>query len=115
MVLGIDRGLHIVADDSGVLAARRHRTRIRVSQRDLLVLALHHLGIDRTELLDLFHQFHDFVLEPHNLCLWYRITTSVGSLQLRYVARDALVNPLKTPFHLGLGEVLIARIDSLKF
>jgi hypothetical protein len=60
MVLGIDCGLHIVADDSGVLAARCHRTRIRVSQRDLLVLALHHLGIDRTEPRDLFPQFSRF-------------------------------------------------------
>ena len=67
MVLGIDCGLHIVADDSGVLAAGCHRTRIRVSQRDLLVFALHHLGFDRTEPRDLFPQFHDFVPEPHNL------------------------------------------------
>ena len=43
------------------------------------------------------------------------ITTAVGGLQLRYVARDALLDPLKTPLHLGLGEVLIARIDSLEF
>ena len=38
---------------SGVLAARCHRTRIRIGQRDLLVLALHHLGFDRTEPSDL--------------------------------------------------------------
>jgi transposase len=49
MVLGIDCGLHVVADDPGVLAARRHRTRIRIGQRDLLVLALHHFGTDRIE------------------------------------------------------------------
>ena len=81
----------------------------------MLVLALHHLGIDRTEPRDLFVQFHDFVLEPRNLCLWHRITTAVGGLQLRYVARNALLDPLQTPFHLGFGEVLIARIDSLEF
>ena len=115
MVLGIDCGLHIVADDSGVLAARCHRTRIRIGQRDLLVLALHHLGFDRTEPRDLFPQFHDFVPEPHNLYLRHRITSAVSSLQLRHVACDALVDPLKTPLHLGLGEVLIARIDSLEF
>src|SRR4029077_15241928 len=40
---------------------------------------------------------------------------AVGSLQLHHVACDALVDPLKTPLHLGLGEVLIARIDSLEF
>src|SRR4029077_513981 len=40
---------------------------------------------------------------------------AVGGLQLRYVARDALLNPLQTPFHLGFGEVLISRIDSFEF
>jgi hypothetical protein len=57
----------------------------------------------------------DFVLELRNLCLWHRITAAVGGLYLRYVARDALLNPLQTPFHLGFGEVLIARIDGLEF
>jgi hypothetical protein len=32
MVLGVDCGLDVVADDSGVLAARCHRTRIRIGQ-----------------------------------------------------------------------------------
>jgi hypothetical protein len=57
----------------------------------------------------------DFVLELRNLCLWHRVTAAVGGLQLRYVARDALLNPLQTPFHLGFGEVLIAGIDGLEF
>ena len=54
-------------------------------------------GIDRIEPRDLFLQLRDLVLEPRNLCLRHRVTMSVGSLQLRHVARDALVNPLKTP------------------
>jgi hypothetical protein len=54
-------------------------------------------------------------LNRTNPCLRHRITTAVGSLQLRQVARDALVNPLKTSLHLGLSEVLVARIDSLEF
>jgi hypothetical protein len=32
MVLGVDCGLHVVADDSAVLAARCHRTRIWIGQ-----------------------------------------------------------------------------------
>ena len=32
-----------------------------------------------------------------------------------HVAPDTLVDPLKTPLHLGVGKVLIARIDSLEF
>src|SRR6202030_4848614 len=110
----IDCGLHIVANDSSVFAARRHRTRILISQRDLLVLALHHLGIDRAEPRDLFVQFHYFVLEMRNLCLWHRISTAVSGLQLCDVARDALLDPLQTPFHLGLSEVLVPRIDGFE-
>src|ERR1700730_5674719 len=115
MVLGVDRSLHVVADDTGVLAARRHRARVRIGQRDLLVFALHHLGIDRIEPRNLFLQFRNLILEPRNLCLRHRIAMAVGSLQLRHVARDALVDPLKTTLHLGLGEVLVARVDSLEF
>ena len=37
MVLGIDRGLHVVADDAGAAATGGHRARIRISQRDLPV------------------------------------------------------------------------------
>jgi hypothetical protein len=73
-------GLHVVPDDSSVFAARRHRARVRIGQRNLLVFALHHLGIDRIGPRNLFLQFRDFVLEPR-----------VGSLQLRKAARDALV------------------------
>jgi hypothetical protein len=36
MVLGIDGGLHVVADNPGVLAAGRHGARIWIGQRDLL-------------------------------------------------------------------------------
>ena len=41
--------------------------------------------------------------------------SAVGGLELGHVARDALVDPLQTPLHLGLGEVLVARIDGLEF
>jgi len=37
VVLGLDRHLHVVADDPGAAPAGRHRAGIRVRQRDLLV------------------------------------------------------------------------------
>ena len=37
MVLGIDGDLHVVADNARALAAGRHRARIGIGQRDLLV------------------------------------------------------------------------------
>src|SRR3954466_5889361 len=87
MVLGVYRSLHVVADDTGVLATCYHRTRVRIGKKDLLVVVLHHPGMDRIEPRDLFLQFRDLVLEPCNLCLRNRITMAVGGLQLRQVAR----------------------------
>ena len=37
MVLGVDDDLYIVADGSGAFAAGRHRTGVRIGQRDRLV------------------------------------------------------------------------------
>jgi len=43
MVLGIHGDLHVVADDAGPAAARRHRTTVGIGQRDLLVRRSKHL------------------------------------------------------------------------
>jgi len=37
VMIGVDSGLDIVADHARILAARRHRSRIRIGQRNLLV------------------------------------------------------------------------------
>src|ERR1019366_1970847 len=37
MMLGIHRGLYVVADNAGALALARHRSRVGVSQRDLAI------------------------------------------------------------------------------
>src|SRR5262249_49648010 len=92
----------------------RHRARVRIGERYLPVLALHHLRIDRVEADDLFLELLDLVLQPHNFRLRHRIAVPVGSLELREIASDALVDPLQAPLHLGLGEVLVPRIDRLE-
>ena len=46
--------------------------------------------------------------------LRHRIAVPIGGLKLREIARDALVDPLEAPPHLGLGEVLVPRIDGLE-
>jgi len=51
MMRRIHRALHIVADHPAALAAGRHRTRIGIGQRDLLVLARHHPSIQGIEAL----------------------------------------------------------------
>src|SRR5262249_53556788 len=42
------------------------------------------------------------------------VAVAIRSLQLREIARDALVDALKAPLHLGLGEVLVPRVDRLE-
>ena len=82
MVFGIDRGLHIIANDPGISPACRHRARIRIAERDLLVLALDQLGIDGIEALDLFLQLREFVLEPRGSGLRHRVPLPVRSFEL---------------------------------
>jgi hypothetical protein len=38
----------------------------------------------------------------------------IGGLKLREIAGDALVDPLQTPLHLALGEVLVPRSDGVE-
>ena len=56
----------------------------------------------------------DPLLEPSDPRLRNRLALAVGGLQLREVARDARLDPLEPPLHLGLGEVPIARIHRLE-
>ena len=67
VVLRVDRGLHIVADDPGALAARGHRASVRVGQRDLLVGCGLHRGFDLLELLHLLLQRRDLLFQPDRL------------------------------------------------
>jgi hypothetical protein len=45
MMLGVHGTLHIVTDYPAASATRGHRARIGISQRDLLIFGLHHLGV----------------------------------------------------------------------
>jgi hypothetical protein len=114
MMLRINCNLYVVANDPGVLATCRHRARVGIGQRDLLVLALHHLRIDRIEPGGLLLELLDLAFQPCNFRLWYCIALPIGRLKLREIAGDALIDPLKTPLHLGFGEVLVPGIDSFE-
>ena len=114
MVLGVDRALDIVADNPAAPAARRHRTRIRIGQRNLLVLGLHHLNIERIQAVDLLTQRRNLFLEPRDLGLRNRRALAIGAVELREITGNAFVNLLQAPLHLGLREVLVARVDGLE-
>ena len=53
MVLGVDRDLHVVADDTGAAPARRHRAGIGIGQRYLLIGRGQHLRFEAVEALHL--------------------------------------------------------------
>src|SRR5262249_45353173 len=50
-----------------ILATCRHRARIRIGERNLLVLALHHLRVDRVEPDNLLLELLDLALQPDQL------------------------------------------------
>src|SRR4030088_1715546 len=72
MMLRIHSTLHIVTNDPAASAARGHRTCIGIIQRDLLVLGLHHLGVQCVQALYLLPQRRNLLVEPRDLGLRYR-------------------------------------------
>jgi hypothetical protein len=67
MVLGLDRDLHVVADDAGASAARRHRARVGIGERDLLIGALEHPRLDVGEAAHLVPELRDLLPQPGGL------------------------------------------------
>ena len=86
VMLGVDGGLDIVADDTTAATAGRHGPSIRVGQRDLLVFALHHLGVQLVQALYLLAQRHDLLVEPRDLGFRNRVPLAIRTIKLREVA-----------------------------
>src|SRR5450631_1981653 len=114
MVLCIDSRLDIVTHDSAAPAARGHRARIGVRQRNLLVFRLHHLAIQCVQTLDLLAQGRNLLVEPRDLGLWHGGLLAIRGVKLREIALDAFVDLLQASLHFGLREVPIPGIDRLE-
>src|ERR1700674_4077987 len=114
MMLGVDGTLHIVTDHPAAPATCGHRASIGISQRDLLVLGLHHLSVQSVQALYLLAQRRNLLVEPGGLGLRYRFPLAIGAVELRQMPGSALVNLRQPPLHLGLGEVPIPRVDGLE-
>jgi hypothetical protein len=97
VMVRIDRDLHVVADDAGTAAARRHRTAIGIGQGDLLVRRSQHaLLVDGKLAHGLLH-LRQFLLEPrHPRGQRLRRFLPVGRVKLAQITRDALLQ-LGTP------------------
>lgn len=59
-------------------------------------------------------QRRNLLVEPGDLGFRHRFPLTIGTIKLRKVAGDALVNLRQPPLHLGLREVPISRVDRLE-
>src|SRR3981081_2904254 len=114
MMLGVDGTLNIVPDHPAASATCGHRASIRIGQRYLLVLGLHHLSVQTVEALYLLAQRRNLLVEPGDLGLWYGFPLAIGAVELGEVAGYALVDLRQPPLHLGLREVPVPRVDGLE-
>ena len=116
IVLGNDRCLHVVADDPGATATRRHRATIGIGQRDLPIWRGQHLFLDRRQALHLLAELRQLLLEPR-FCQRDRLRRllQIGRVELGQIARHALFQLLASPLHFRLREVFVAIIDRLEF
>jgi len=71
VVLGVYGHLHVVAHHARASAARRHRARIRVGQRELTVRLRLEFFLDLLEATHLPSQLHDLLLQPG--CLGFQL------------------------------------------
>src|SRR5450631_4832175 len=114
MMPGVNGTLNIVPDHAATSATCRHRASIGISQGYLLVLGLHHQGIQTVQALNLLTQRRNLLVEPGDLGLRYRFPLAISTVELREIPRYALINLRQPPLHLGSGEVPISRVDGLE-
>src|SRR5262249_38695285 len=93
MILGIDGDLHVVADNAGSAAARRHRPAVGVGQRDLLVRRSEHLLLVNGKLAHLLLQLRQLLGKPCYLrSQRLRRLLSIGRVKLAQIARELSSN-----------------------
>src|ERR1700730_4425276 len=114
MMLGVDGALNIVPHHPASSATWGHRASIGVSQGYLLVLGLHHQGVQTVQALNLLAQRCNLLIEPGDLGLRYRFPLAIGAVELREIPRYALVNLRQPPPHLGLREVPISCVNGFE-
>ena len=97
VMLGVDCGLDIVADDTAAPPAGRHGPRIRVRQRHLLVRRGLHDRFKGFERRHLLAKRGDLLLQTHGFGLRQLALLPVRRLQGGQVARDAGLDPMAHP------------------
>jgi len=114
MVLGVDRSLHVVADDAGALGLRHHGPRVRVGEQALLVRLVLELLLEPLHAPHLLAQRVDLLAQPLGLGLGFGALGAVGDLKRLQVPIDALFDLLLAPLDLRGGEIAVAAVDRLE-
>ena len=115
VVVGVDRGLHVVADDTRAPAAGCHRAAVGIGQGYLLVGRSQHLLLVDGKLAHLLLQLCELLVEPRHLrgqCL--RRLLPVGRIKLAQIARDTLLQLGTPPLHLRPCEVPVPVVHGLE-
>ena len=94
VVLDVDGGLHVVAEDAGSAPAGGHGPRIRIGQRHLLVGHVLNRLLHLLQGLHLSTQADDLFLQADRLDFSDIALVAVGPVQCRQVTRDAGVDLL---------------------
>jgi hypothetical protein len=78
------------------------------------VFSLHHLSVQSVQAQYLLAQRCNLLVAPGDLGLRCGFALAIGTVELREVTGNALVNLRQPPLHLGLGEVPVPRADGLE-
>ena len=115
MVVGLDRHLHVVADDAGTAPARCHRAAVGIGEGDLLIGRGEHLLLVSLEALHLCIELRQLLPEMRRLGRKrLRRLLPVGRIELAEITRDALFQLRTASLHLALGEVPVAVVHRLE-
>ena len=115
MMFGVDRDLHVVANDAGATPARRHGSRVRIGQRDLLIGRSQHLLLIGRELRHLLFQLNELFLEARRLqCERLRWLVTVGRIELAQIPRHTFFELRASAIDLAAREIPIPIVDRLE-
>ncbi len=114
MMLGIHRGLDVVADHAGAPATGGHRAGIRIGQRDLPVGGCLQLLSNLLQVLHVRLDRGDLLLEPRNSAFRDQGRLPIRTVELGQIPADAFLQLRHALLELVVGEVLVAVVDRLE-